>query len=1395
MSQVQHLISKATFVLVGILLWYGVPISNLVAQPTKQWDKTIGGSGYDELKSVQQTTDGGYILGGNSQSKASGDKSEDSRSSYYGDFWIVKLNATGGKEWDKTLGTIEVNNFTAVCQTADGGYIVGGQSLAKAGRDKTQDSKGINDYWIIKLDARGNKIWDKTIGGPWDDLLWTLKPTKDGGVILGGESQGGPGGDKTQAPKGGYDFWVVKLDAQGNKQWDKTIGGSGYDILRSMDLTFDGGYILGGLSASEASGDKSENSKAAGSTESLAGYDYWVVKLDAQGSKQWDKTLGGNALDDFRHVIQTKDGGYIVGGESFSNIGGDKSENSKGGRDFWLVKLNASGNKEWDKTMGGPGDEYLRALHQNTDGGFVLSGSNKSLLKLNTSGNIEWEKSVNGGSSFLTLDQTADGGFILGNSSNSQANGDKSEDSKGGYDYWVVKLWFPPVPPPTISTTNLSTSAFCAGSSLPIYFTTTGTFAPGEVFQVQLSSASGSFVSPVIIGSGTSSPIVATIPANSIVSAKYRIRVVSSSTPVIIGTESRGDIAISNTNSSPPIKIEGTYSACQGGTGYFIVSSTNGYTDFSWSVPSGWTITSGQGTNYITVAFGESGGTVSVTSKNPCGLDISSHLPVQIVVKPFPPIVYAATICGPGTVTLVASGAPSTGSYRWYNSDSGFTLISSNTIFTTPLLTASTTYFVSVVNGNCESARVPVTVTVNPLPKVLVTANTTTVTSGGAATLTASGAIAYTWSPATGLSSTTGATVVAKPTATTTYTATGTDANGCTSATAITITVNTSGLKMQTITFPPIPNKIYGDAPFTLNATSSSGLQVSYRIVSGPAMVSGKTLTITGVGTVSVRAYHPGNDQYLAATPVEVSFNVLSSSVKLSQSLNFAALPTKTYGDAPVVLSGTATSGLPVSYSILSGSATLSGNTITLTGTGPVTVRAHQAGNETYAAAIPVDQTFTVNKASQTIAFTALADKTYGDGPIYLIGKACSGLPVSFRVTLGPASISGNILTINGAGTVTVLAEQGGNSNYLAAMPVPSSFVVIKANQTITMAIIPNKTYGDAPSALSATASSGLAIIYSIVSGPATVVGNSVTLTGVGTVTIKASQPGNANYNPSATERSFSVNSATPVPTACTVAVTSKVRQAEPWYGMWGPVTGSGAIDVTVSGGAAPYSYQWNTGEKTEDLTVAAPGTFTVTVTDAQGCKAVSTVYVGRKNGPMTLYTSVMNVSAAGSQDGSVNLSVTGGVEPFKYRWSNGAITEDITGLAAGSYTVVVTDAFGTAATVSVQIQAAGIKAQANTRSINNSEVFSFKETGLIVYPNPATGKTNLAISLAMPGKYTLELYDIRGAKVKTLATGQAGDNEYFTLQVDVASYAEGVYLLKLITGEEVLTKRISIKR
>ncbi|TGE24204.1 T9SS type A sorting domain-containing protein [Hymenobacter aquaticus] len=423
--------------------------------PAKQWDKSLGGTSAESLGAAQPTTDGGFILGGNSGSSISGDKTQAGRGGT--DYWLVKLDANGNKMWDKTFGGPDNEHLVAVQQTRDGGYIVGGRSTSGIGGDKTQANKGGADYWVLKLDANGTKLWDRSFGGLYTDALSAVQQTSDGGYLLLGGSNSNSSPDKTQpAISSSYDYWIVKLDANGTKLWDKTYGGGGHDNANSLTLTRDGGAILGGFSNSDAWADKTQDSRGH--------YDGWVVKIDALGNKQWDRTLGSYAYEEIVGVQQAPDGGYLLAAISTSGIGGDKTQenNTLGISDYWIVKLDATGQKIWDRSFGGSANEDARTVQLTSDGGLLVGGLSSSgisgsktqasrgvtdywLINVDGAGNLRWDLTLGGAALdqciAITSPQSAtDNGLLIAGTSDSGISGDKTQPSYGNSDFWIVKL-------------------------------------------------------------------------------------------------------------------------------------------------------------------------------------------------------------------------------------------------------------------------------------------------------------------------------------------------------------------------------------------------------------------------------------------------------------------------------------------------------------------------------------------------------------------------------------------------------------------------------------------------------------------------------------------------------------------------------------------------------------------------------------------------------------------------------------------------------------------------------------------------------------------------------------------------------------------------------------------
>jgi uncharacterized repeat protein (TIGR02543 family) len=277
-------------------------------------------------------------------------------------------------------------------------------------------------------------------------------------------------------------------------------------------------------------------------------------------------------------------------------------------------------------------------------------------------------------------------------------------------------------------------------------------------------------------------------------------------------------------------------------------------------------------------------------------------------------------------------------------------------------------------------------------------------------------------------------------------TVTATDMSGNSSNATLTVIYQTTN-QNQTITFPAIAGHTFGDPSITLDAAASSGLPVTFSVVSGPAtLTSSNVLSLNGAGTVMVQASQPGNSSYNPAASTNVSFTVAFA----NQSIAFAPIPNHSAGDPPFALTATASSGLPVYFNVLSGPATLnSSNYVTLLGSGTVNVLAWQPGNSNYNAAATVQQSCNVSQIPQSIAFGGMSQQRSVDAPFPIYASASSGLPVSFSVLSGPAQLSGNVLTLTGAGTVSVRASQAGNSVFAPAANVDQSLTVLPPSNTV----------------------------------------------------------------------------------------------------------------------------------------------------------------------------------------------------------------------------------------------------------------------------------------------------------------------------------------------------------
>ncbi len=424
---------------------------NAQSSPPVQWQNTIGAKFDDLLYSVCQTNDGGYLLGGTSYSNGDGDKTEATQG--FADYWVIKLDVANNIVWQNDIGGSGSDFLRSVIQTSDGGYLLAGYSNSDVSGDKTTSNFGDYDYWIVKIESNGNLLWQSSFGGSDIDQLYSAVQMQDGNYLIAGFSWSGISGNKTEATAGLEDYWVVKIDNSGNQIWQNDIGGSSNDELYSAISTTDGGALIGGWSFSGISGDKTEISQGQN--------DFWVVKLTSSGTISWQNDIGGSGPDGLYTVAQTTDGGYLLGGFSSSGISGDKTEaNLNNTADYWVVKIDAVGNILWQNDIGGNSADLLYSVSQTADGNLLLAGLSFSgisgektesnlgfedywIIKLDNSGNLLWQNTMGGAKSdqLYSVIPTDDEGFLISGYSKSDSSTDKSEKSQGNFDFWLLKFF------------------------------------------------------------------------------------------------------------------------------------------------------------------------------------------------------------------------------------------------------------------------------------------------------------------------------------------------------------------------------------------------------------------------------------------------------------------------------------------------------------------------------------------------------------------------------------------------------------------------------------------------------------------------------------------------------------------------------------------------------------------------------------------------------------------------------------------------------------------------------------------------------------------------------------------------------------------------------------------
>ena len=382
--------SRLAFALATAALAAILMPSSLTAQITFQ--RTYGGTGWDQGCSVQMTRDGGYIVAGATLTFGAG----------YTDVYLVKTDVAGNMLWTKTYGGPNYEYSFSVQQAADGGYIIAGYTESFGA--------GQEDIYLVRTDSNGDTLWTKTFGGAHYDEGLSVLQTFDGSFIVAGWTE--------CFGAGGGDVWLIKANANGDTLWTRTFGGTSDDWGRSVQQTADSGFIITGSTGSYGAGQG----------------DVWLIKTDANGDTMWTRTFGSTSDDGGSSVQQTADGGYIVAGSTESFGAGD--------RDLYLVKTNAGGDTIWTRTVDGAANCDGYSVQQTSDGGYIVAGAtwptgavftDLYLVKTNANGDTQWSRTYGGTYSDYgwSVQQTPDGGYIIG--------GETDSYGAGSADVYLIK--------------------------------------------------------------------------------------------------------------------------------------------------------------------------------------------------------------------------------------------------------------------------------------------------------------------------------------------------------------------------------------------------------------------------------------------------------------------------------------------------------------------------------------------------------------------------------------------------------------------------------------------------------------------------------------------------------------------------------------------------------------------------------------------------------------------------------------------------------------------------------------------------------------------------------------------------------------------------------------------
>lgn len=1131
------------------------------------------------------------------------------------DFGALKLNGAGQAQWSRKYGGNHVDNGFYIHPTSDGGYILCGSTQSSNGDFPV--NKGNFDFGVVKIDANGTKQWSNTYGGSGEDNPFCVKQTADGGYIVCGLSNS-TNGDFSQNNGGAYDYALVRLDGNGNLIWAKNFGGSGDDQAKFVEVTSDGSFIICGYSNS-SNGDFNQNN---------GNYDYGVIKVADSGTKQWAINYGGSLTDKGACIRQTNDGGYIMLGEAFSSNGAFSQNN--GGFDYGVIKIASTGAIEWAKNYGGTSSDLGSYINFTNDGNYVLVGTSISangdflqnnglqdygVLKISTTGTKIWSRNYGGTNTDIPISifPTADGGFIINGYSES-SNGDFSQQNGIG-DYGVIKLsGF------DCSTLNINLNATPVAA-------TCATSKDGKInLSTNVSSIknylwTASFQS----GSGNSSVITTLDPG--VYNVTVTLQNGCSATASNI-TVTSGSIALNANPISP---------TCLGGANGRILLSAppTGIQLYVWS--NGTTTNAANGSTINNLSAGTYSITVNLT--NNC-VAYANNVVLQPGVQHSITATPTAPICSGSNGSLTINSDAAILSYIWVRGTQSGSGTSGN-VGSLPV----GTYQVTVTHSTgCKSST---TVTIPSTAPINSSANNSPPLcqgkNDGSITLNSSEPITtYNWS--NGTSSGSGSGSVISNLLSGTYVVTITHANSCKTTVTTTIAQGASTPLSATPTTPTCANIIDGSINLSASATVSTFIWSN-----GSTTVNGSGSAITNLaaGTYNI-----------TATLSNGCIAIGAATISAAQAPTLVGLPTKPSclgkNDASIGLS----SNNPISSFVWSnGSSTMNGVGGSIDNLSPGSYG------------------ITATLSNGCIAKTTVVIQA-GDAPQIIAtptSPSCTGKNDASIALSSNAGAVVSYLWVKGA------SNNSGTGNNISNLSTGVYFITATLVNGCTGTQLVNITPGNVP-LLTATPTKpsclgkeDASLALSSIDAIATYnwIGNNTNGSGIGS---NITNLKSGTYSVTATLANGCITS-----TVITIQAGSQILAIGTPLAPSCLGKNDGSIILNAADPIGTYNWEKVTGGLGNGtgsvINSLSPGTYNISITLANGCLATTTVTIPAAQA-LNLNAIPSKPSCFGNNDGSIALSASETIAGFQWlnivKNGNGN-GSTINGLSSGYYSITAT--------------------------------------------------------------------------------------------------------------------------